>query len=81
MTHREMNNQISPKISGTNVTLSGVGGVSGAEFTVFTSPLVEAPLATWSALFTNQFDLYGTFTRTNTFIRAEPNRFYILQQR
>jgi hypothetical protein len=70
-----------PKISGTNVTLSGVGGVSGAEFTVLTSPLVEAPLATWSALFTNQFDLYGTFTRTNPFIRAEPNRFYILQQR
>jgi hypothetical protein len=69
-----------PKISGTNVTLSGVGGPAGAEFTVFTSPVVEAPLATWSPLFTNQFDFYGTFSRTNTYLPSEPKRFFILQQ-
>jgi len=69
-----------PRISGTNVTLSGVGGASGAEFTVFTSPLVEAPLDTWTPLFTNQFDFYGTFSRTNTYLPGEPRRFFILQQ-
>ena len=69
-----------PRISGTNATLSGVGGVFGAEFTVLTSPLVEAPLATWTPLFTNQFDFYGTFARTNPFVRNEPKRFFIIRQ-
>jgi hypothetical protein len=69
-----------PEISGTNITLSGVGGASGAGFTVFTSPLVETPLATWSPLFTNQFDFFGTFSRTNSYQPGEPKRFFILQQ-
>jgi hypothetical protein len=62
------------------VLLSGIGGSAGAEFTVFTSPLIEAPLATWTPLFTNQFDFYGTFTHTDPFTRAEPQRFFMLQQ-
>ena len=69
-----------PKISGTNVTISGVGGAPGAEFTVFTSPLVEAPLDTWTPLFSNQFDFSGTFSGTNTYLPGEPKRFFILQQ-
>jgi hypothetical protein len=70
-----------PRISGTNVNLSGVGGVDGTEFIVLTSPLVEAPLATWTPLFTNQFDFYGAFLRSNAYPRTEPRRFFILQQR
>jgi len=70
-----------PKISGTNVLLNGVGGASGAEFVVLTSPLVEAPLATWTPLLTNQFDFFGTFSRASAFIGEEPARFYRLQQR
>jgi hypothetical protein len=69
-----------PKVSGANVTLSGVGGVTGTDFTVLTSPLVEAPLPTWTPLFTNQFDFYGTFTRSNAYPRNEPRRFFILRQ-
>jgi hypothetical protein len=69
-----------PRVSGNNVTLSGVGGVTGTDFTVITSPLVEAPLATWTPLFTNQFDLYGTFTRSNAYPRNEPRRFFILRR-
>jgi hypothetical protein len=69
-----------PRISGANVTLSGVGGVTGTDFTVLTSPLVEAPLVTWAPLFTNQFDIYGTFTRSNAYPRNEPRRFFILRQ-
>ena len=69
-----------PRVSGNNVTLSGVGGVTGTDFTVLTSPLVEAPLATWTPLFTNQFDVYGTFIRSNAYPRNEPRRFFILRQ-
>ena len=69
-----------PVISGTNVTLSGVGGEPGTDFTVLTSPLVEAPLATWTPLFTNQFDFFGVFTRSNAYPRTEPRRFFIIQQ-
>ncbi len=69
-----------PGIAGTNAALSGVGGLSGEEFVVLTSPLVEAPLATWTPLFTNLFDFYGTFNRTSRFISTEPRRFYIIRQ-
>jgi len=69
-----------PSVAGTNVNLTGVGGVSGEEFVVLTSPLVEAPLATWSPLFTNLFDFYGTFNRTSRFISTESRRFYIIRQ-
>ena len=69
-----------PTIAGTNAALSGVGGVSGEEFVMLTSPLVEAPLATWSPLFTNLFDFYGTFNRTSRFISTESRRFYIIRQ-
>jgi hypothetical protein len=69
-----------PGIAGTNAALSGVGGVSGEEFVVLTSPLVEAPLATWTPIFTNLFDFYGTFNRTSRFISTEPRRFYIIRQ-
>jgi hypothetical protein len=69
-----------PIVSGTNATLGGVGGVSGEEFVVLTSPLVEAPLATWTPIFTNLFDFYGTFNRTSRYISTEPRRFYIIRQ-
>ena len=52
----------------------------GEEFVVLTSPLVEAPLATWTPLFTNLFDFYGTFNRTSRFISTESRRFYIIRQ-
>jgi hypothetical protein len=69
-----------PRVVGTNVTLSGAGGETGTEFVVLTSPLVESPLSTWTPLFTNQFDFYGSFARTNPFVRSEPRRFYIIRQ-
>jgi hypothetical protein len=69
-----------PNIAGTNAVLSGVGGVTGEEFVVLTSPLVETPLATWTPLFTNLFDLYGTFNRTSRYLSTEPRRFYIIRQ-
>ena len=62
------------------MNLSGVGGVTGEEFVVLTSPLVEAPLATWTSLFTNQFDFFGAFTRSNAYPRTEPRRFFSLRQ-
>jgi len=69
-----------PTIAGTNAALSGVGGVFGEEFVVLTSPLVEAPLATWTPILTNVFDFYGTFNRTSRYISTEPRRFYIIRQ-
>ncbi len=69
-----------PRISGTNLTFSGVGGENGTDFVVITSPLVEAPLSTWTPLFTNQFDFYGTFIRSNSYPKTDPRRFFTIRQ-
>ena len=69
-----------PLVSGTNLNLRGIGGVSGATFIVLTHTNVATPLASWSPLFTNQFDPFGVFSRTNIFNRAEHERYFQLLQ-
>jgi hypothetical protein len=69
-----------PVISGTNVNISAVGGVSDATYVLFTHTNVTTPVTSWTPLRTNQFDSFGVFSRTNTFDPAEPQRFFLLQQ-
>jgi len=66
-----------PVISGANVAIGGVGGVSNATFILYSQTNITAPFATWTPLLTNQFDGFGVFNRTNL-SRADPQRFYRL---
>ena len=69
-----------PNVAGPNVILGGVGGEPGATFILLTQTNVAAPLGQWAPIFTNQFDTFGTFSRTNVFNRAELQRYFILTQ-
>jgi hypothetical protein len=70
-----------PTFSGTNVNMSGIGGVSNATFVLFTHTDVAAPLASWTPILTNQFDQYGVFNQTNVSGRFEPQRYFNLLQK
>ena len=70
-----------PVISGSNVTLDGIGGVTNATFILFTHTNVAAPVAAWLPILTNQFDQFGVFSRTNVSHHADPERYFrVLQQ-
>ena len=69
-----------PRVRGTNVTISAVGGAPGQTFVALTSTEVTTPLSLWVPFLTNQFDQLGTWLRTNRLDLTEPRRFYILRQ-
>jgi hypothetical protein len=69
-----------PKISGTNLNLSAVGGPTNATFVVFTETNVATPLTLWTPILTNQFDQFGVFVHTNRFDPAEPRRFFTFER-
>jgi hypothetical protein len=69
----------SPAISGTNGNLSGVGGVPGATFVLYTQTNVSLPFGLWAPLRTNQFDSLGDFNYTRLFNPAEPQRYFRLR--
>jgi hypothetical protein len=65
--------------SGTNVIISGVGGSAGATYWALTTTNLSAGISNWTRLLTNQFDVSGNFTFTNSIDTAVPQRFYRLQ--
>jgi hypothetical protein len=65
-----------PQISGTNGSLSGVGGVPGTTFVLYTQTNIAVPLASWTPLRTNQFDSLGDFQFFQLFNPAEPHRYF-----
>jgi cysteine synthase len=67
-----------PIISGTNVTLSAVGGGSNATYVLFTETNVTASAAVWTPVRTNQFDNFGVFSWTNSYDKAA-QRYYRLR--
>jgi hypothetical protein len=69
-----------PQVAGPNVILGGVGGEPGTTFILLTQTNVVTPLTQWAPILTNQFDTFGTFSRTNVFNRTEPQRYFILTQ-
>jgi hypothetical protein len=69
-----------PKPLGNDLNLQGIGGDLGATFILSTHTNVTAPVGLWVPIWTNQFDLFGVFSYTNALDRAEPKRFFLLQQ-
>jgi hypothetical protein len=62
----------------TNVALGGVGGDPASTFKIYTQTNIATPAALWTPIFTNQFDSYGAFVRTNRFDPAERERCFRL---
>ena len=69
-----------PIIMGTNVDLAGMGGMPGTNFVLFTHTNVATPRGLWTPIWTNQFDPFGAFSRTNLFNPAEQERYFLLRQ-
>ncbi|MBI3849792.1 MAG: hypothetical protein HY298_05810 [Verrucomicrobia bacterium] len=67
-----------PVISGTNLFLSGAGGMTASNFVLLTATNIVTPLAAWTPIRTNQFDQLGVFSFTNFFDVSEPERFFRL---
>ncbi|MBI3849788.1 MAG: hypothetical protein HY298_05790 [Verrucomicrobia bacterium] len=67
-----------PIISGMNVNLGAVGGISNATYVVFTHTNLTIPVTSWTPILTNQLDSFGVFniTITNVFNPTEPKRFF-----
>jgi hypothetical protein len=68
-----------PIISGTNVDLGGVGGVSNATYVLFTHTNVTIPVASWTPIRTNLFDSFGVLDYTTLFNPTESQRYFILR--
>ena len=60
------------------LTLNGVGGVPGGNYTWLTSTNVAAPLSTWTTNSTGAFDAAGSFSVTVPITPAETARFFRL---
>jgi hypothetical protein len=54
-----------PVISGTNLTLNGVGGPSGAGFVLYSTTNLATAWGLWTPVLTNHFDRFGVLTYTN----------------
>ncbi len=52
-------------VSGTNVIITGTGGVTNGSYYLHASTNVALPLSQWTRLFTNSFDASGNFAMTN----------------
>jgi hypothetical protein len=52
-------------LSGTNVIITGTGGVTNGSYYLLASTNIALPLSQWTRLFTNSFDASGNFAMTN----------------
>ena len=66
-------------ISAGGLSLSGSGGVAGANFYLLDTTNLVTPLTNWTILSTNQFDTNGNFNFTNTVNTNSPQSFYLLE--
>jgi hypothetical protein len=69
-----------PMIVGPNISLTGIGGVSGATYILLTTTNVPTPLNLWTPILTNQFDQFGSMEVDNVRDPAESQRFFILKR-
>ena len=65
-----------PLISGTNLTLNGVGGTNNTGFVLYSATDITTPWALWTPVLTNNFDQYGAFDYTNGYVGVPPQRFF-----
>ncbi len=68
-----------PLVSGTNLNLSGFGGIASSNFVIVTATNLTTPLTLWQPLLTNQFDSFGGFDHTNQFILTDKERYFRLR--
>jgi hypothetical protein len=61
---------------GTNLVLSGAGGSAGSNYVVLASTNLTLPLANWTMLTTNAFDVNGLFNFTNPVNSGKPKEFF-----
>jgi hypothetical protein len=65
-----------------NLTLTGIGGVSGAQYLVCASANPALPLAQWTPIITNLFDTNGDFSATvaisNTVSFSAAQQFFVI---
>jgi autotransporter-associated beta strand protein len=66
-------------LAGTNLVLSGNGGMVNSNYYVLASTNLARPLAQWTPIATNQFGPNGSFNFTNGVSSGTPQRFYLLQ--
>jgi trimeric autotransporter adhesin len=69
-----------PVISGGNALLSAVGGTSGATGILYTDTNVATPFSSWTAIRTNQFDVFGVVYHTNPFSPTGERFFRLIEQ-
>lgn len=62
--------------SGSNLVLSGIGGIAGQSYTILSTTNIGLPLNQWSSAATNQFGAGGTFTFSNPIAPVTPQRFF-----
>ena len=65
-----------PVISGTNLTLNGVGGTNSADFILYSTTNIATSWALWTPLLTNHFDQFGVLNYTNTYNPAQPQKYF-----
>lgn len=65
--------------SGTNVILTGTGGIANTSYVVLTATNAAQPLNQWTSIATNQFGAGGTFILTNGINPGTPQRFFMLR--
>ena len=66
-------------INGTNLVMSGSGGVTSGTFYVLASTNLSLPLNQWTPIATNQFSDTGHFVFTNSLGSDPPQMFYSLE--
>jgi hypothetical protein len=65
-----------PAISGSNLFLTGVGGVSNAVYVLYQTTNVATPQALWTPIATNVFNQFGVLNRTNLYDPSVPQQFF-----
>ena len=68
-------------LSGANLVINGINGVSNKTYYILTTTNLGQPLSQWTPVVTNQVNTNGNFTitATNAVDRNEPQRYYILE--
>ncbi len=70
----------SVQLSGGSLALNGSNGVVNGTYYVLTSTNVNVPLANWTVLSTNSFDVNGAFSVTNPIDANVAQCFYLLKR-
>lgn len=67
------------EVMGTNIVITGTGGVPYGTYTLLSSTNLALPIAMWTPIATNAFDGNGNFAITNGISPDAPQKFYMLQ--